>query len=70
MEEEFPIEEESGFIGGIPGQTLAVAAGLFVALLALVLFLVGRSRRRRHAREKDSDMALLDGDPLVPTDVA
>lgn len=62
-----PVEPEVPAAGGFP---MALVWGL-VALAVLILLtvvIVRVRRKRRHSQVQDSDMALLDGDPLVPTD--
>ena len=68
-EEEFPGEWENEDVAPGPSlSTLALIGGI-VLLAILVLALTIRSRRRRRSKQTlDDDMALLDGDPLVPAD--
>lgn len=68
-QEEFPQEwEEEEVQMGPDLLTLAIIGGI-ILLAILVLALTIRARRRRRSQQTlDDDMALLDGDPLVPAD--
>ncbi|NLE97974.1 MAG: hypothetical protein GX596_08300 [Propionibacterium sp.] len=65
--EEFPEEPMPEAESGFTPLTLAVLGGV-VLLAAVVIALVVRARRKRARATLDDDMALLDGDPLLPAD--
>lgn len=64
-----PMEPEVPADGGVPMALILALVGLALLVLAIVVIVTVR-RRRRRSQQQDSDIALLDGDPLVPADQA
>lgn len=67
-EEFYPEEPMPEDVSAIWSPSTLVIIGALVLLALLVIILVVRGRKRRARAALNDDMALLDGDPLVPTD--